>query len=171
MRRFSFLFLSVVPMLLAVRAQTPPPAPTEGVSSQEAAVIEKMSTKIVVENDGNFTREQTSRVRIQTDGGVKQWGLLSFPFESATQTVEIDHVRVRKLDGSSISTPPDNVQDLDAEITRSAPFYSDLREKHVAVKGLGKGDVLEYAAHRHTTKPLIPGQFWFHYNFQRDGSW
>ncbi len=137
--------------------------------SQEAAVIEEMSTRIAFENDGNFTREQTSRVRVQTDAGVQQWGLLKFPYQSATQTVEIDYVRVRKADGSTLITPPDNVQDLDSEITRSAPFYSDLREKHVAVKGLGKGDILEYEAHWHTTKPLIPGQFWFQYNFHHEG--
>ena len=78
-------------------------------------------------------------------------------------------MRVHKADGSTLITPPDNVQDLDAEITRSAPFYSDLREKHVAVKGLGKGDILEYEAHWHTSKPLIPGQFWFHYTFHHEG--
>jgi tetratricopeptide (TPR) repeat protein/transglutaminase-like putative cysteine protease len=144
-------------------------ASRSGDYSQEAAVIEEMATKIAFDNDGNSTREQTSRIRVQTDAGVKQWGLLNVPFQSATQTVEIDYVRVRKADGSTLITPPDNVQDLDAEITRSAPFYSDLREKHVAVKGLGKGDILEYEAHWHTTKPLIPGQFWFQYSFQRDG--
>jgi len=76
---------------------------------------------------------------------------------------------VHKADGSTVLTPADNVQDLDAEITRSAPFYSDQREKHVAVKGLSKGDVLEYQARWRTTKPLIPGQFWFQYNFLHDG--
>ncbi len=157
-------------LLAAGGAQTSPPH-SLGKSdySQEAAVIEQMSTKIAFDNDGNSTREQTSRIRVQTDGGVKQWGLLSFPFQSATQTVEIDYVRVHKADGSTLITPPDNVQDLDSEITRSAPFYSDLREKHVAVKGLGKGDVLEYAAHWHSTKPLIPGQFWFQYSFHHEG--
>ena len=84
-------------------------------------------------------------------------GAAVFPFQSATQTVEIDYVRVHKPDGSTQITPPDDVQDLDAEITRSAPFYSDLREKHVAVKGLGKGDILEYEAHWHAIKPLVPG--------------
>jgi tetratricopeptide (TPR) repeat protein len=34
---------------------------------------------------------------------------------------------------------------------------------------LGKGDTLEYQAHWHTTKPLIPGQFWFQYSFQHEG--
>jgi len=60
---------------------------------------------------------------------------------------------------------PENVQDMASEITRAAPFYTDLREKHVTVKGLGTGDVLEYQARWQTTKPLIPGQFWFAYNF------
>ncbi len=169
--RWCALSLTVVlAALLVVRAQTSAPhVSAKDDYSQEAAVIEEMSTKLVFANDGNSTREQISRVRVQTDAGVKQWGLLTFPFQSATQTVEIDYVRVRKADGSTLITPPDNVQDLDSEITRSAPFYSDLREKHVAVKGLGKGDILEYEAHWHTTKPLIPGQFWFQYNFHHDG--
>ncbi len=159
----------VMTMLLPGHAQSTRRAPAADDYAQEAAVVEEMTTKIAFDNDGNFTREQTSRVRVQTDAGVKQWGLLTFPFQSATQTVEIDYVRVRKIDGSTVPTPPDNIQDLDSEITRSAPFYSDLREKHVAVKGLGKGDLLEYATHWHTTKPLIPGQFWFQYNFHKDG--
>ena len=137
-RRYHLLLLAV--LFLAVqpigRAQTSTPHdPAKDDYSQEAAVIEMMSTKLSFDNDGKSTREQTSRVRVQTDAGVKQWGLLSFPFQSATQTVEVDYVRVRKADGTTVVTPAENVQDLDSEITRSAPFYSDLREKHVAVKG------------------------------------
>ena len=131
--------------------------------------MEDMTTKLAFENSGNFTRQQTSRVRVLTDTGVKGWGIVSFPYESATQTVEVDYVRVLKPDGTTIVTPPDNIQDLDSEITRAAPFYSDLREKHVAVKGLSKGDTLEYAAHWQTTKPLAPGQFWFQYSFHHEG--
>ena len=160
----------VLAALLAGHAQTSQPhTPAKDDYSQEPAVIEEMSTKLTFENDGNSTREQATRVRVQTDAGVQQWGLLSLPFQSATQIVEIDYVRVRKADGSILITPPDNVQDLDSEITRSAPFYSDLREKHIAVKGLAKGDVLEYKVHWRSTKTLTPGQFWFQYNFHDDG--
>ena len=170
-RRFCVLSL---PLALAISAftlpQSPPPvSPAETEYPQEAAVIEEMSTKIDFDNDGNSKREQLSRIRVKTDAGVQAWGLLSFPFQSASQVLDIDFVRVRKPDGTTVVTSSENVQDLDAEITRSAPFYSDLREKHVAVKGLAKGDVLEYAAHWRTTKPLTPGQFWFVYNFHHDG--
>ena len=170
-RRWRVLFLSgALVVSLPGHSQTVPPnSPAKGDYSQEAAVVEQMATKIAFDNDGNSIREQTTRVRVQTDAGVKQWGLLSLPFQSATQTVEIDYVRVRKPDGSILITPLENVQDLDSEITRSAPFYSDLREKHVAVKGLGNGDMLEYQVHWRTTKVLVPGQFWFEFNFSRDG--
>jgi tetratricopeptide (TPR) repeat protein len=169
--RWRALYLIVLlAALLAGHAQTSSPqAAVKSDYSLEAAVVEEMSIKLTFENDGNSTREQTSRVRVQTDAGLQQWGLISFQFQSATQVVEIDHVRVHKTDGTTLVTPPDNVQDLDSEITRSAPFYSDLREKHVAVKGLGKGDILEYKARWRSTKTLTPGQFYFQYNFHNDG--
>ena len=112
---------------------------------------------------------QVEFVKVNTDAGVKGWGLLKVPYQSAAETVEIVYVRVHKPDNSTVATPEDNIQDLDAEITRSAPFYSDVREKHIAVKGLSRGDVLEYQAKWHPIKPLIPGQFWLEYNFQPEG--
>jgi len=137
--------------------------------SQEAFVIEQDSTRIAFENDGTSNRESAARVRIQSGAGVQQFGVLTFPYENSTGSVEIDYVRVRKPDGTVVSTPPDNVQDMASEITRQAPSYSDLREKHVAVKGLGVGDVLEYQTHWRVTKPLVPGQFWFADNFTHQG--
>ncbi len=137
--------------------------------SQEGYVIEDMTTLISFDNDGKRERKQTTRVRVKSDSGVQGWGLLDLPYQSAVETLDVTFVRVKKPDGTVINTPADNVQDLDAEITRSAPFYSDLREKHVAVKGLSKGDVLEYEANWHPIKPLIPGQFWMEYNFHRSG--
>src|SRR5262249_49796873 len=137
--------------------------------SQESAVIEQMDTKIGFDREGKRNREQVTRVRINTDAGMEQWGILSLPYQSAIETVEVAYVRVRKPDNTIVVTPEDNAQDLDAEIKRSAPFYSDLREKHIAVKGLAKGDVLEYQTFWHPIKALIPGQFWFEYNFHKQG--
>src|SRR5260370_850552 len=58
---------------------------------------------------------------------------------------------------------------MTADITRQAPFYTDTHETHVAVKGLGVGDLLEYQAHWQQNKPLIAGQFWLDYNFAHAG--
>jgi hypothetical protein len=150
-------------------AQSSPKREAKPDYSKEAFVIELTSTRITFDNDGNQTRESSARIRIQSDAGVQRYGLLIFSYQNSTEAVDIDYVRVQKPDGSIVPTPPENTQDMPAEISREAPFYSDLREKHVAVRGLSVGDVLEFDAHLRSTKPLVPGQFWYGYNFSQDG--
>jgi tetratricopeptide (TPR) repeat protein len=151
-------------------AQAPSrPADLQPDYSQEPFVIEHDSAEIAFENDGNSVRKSRARVRIQSDAGVQRYAVLKLAYQSSTESVDIDYVRVRKPDATLVLTPSENVQDSASEITRQAPSYSDLREKDVTVKGLGVGDVIEYEAHWNTTKPLVPGQFWFSYTFPRDG--
>lgn len=169
-RSLLFTLAPVFALIPIVPSQTSAPQPAAKPDySAEASVIEQMSTLVSFDNDGNRTREQTTRVRVKTDAGVQQWGLLAISFQSAVETADLSYVRVLKSDNTTVTTPPDNIQDLDAQVTRDAPFYSDLREKLVAVKGLAKGDVLEYQVRWRPTKPLIPGQFWFEYDFQHQG--
>src|SRR5579872_3592628 len=136
--------------------------------SKEAFVDEDDVTKLVFENDGTSTRENATRIHIQSDAALQRYGVLTFPYQNATETVEIGYVRARKPDGTVVTTPIESAQDMPSDITREAPFYSDLREKHVAVKGLSVGDVLEFQLQSQTTKPLVPGQFWYTYQFIHD---
>jgi hypothetical protein len=152
----------------AVLAQQTPKAGPQPDYSKEGVVIESTSNNVRLENDGTQFRESSGRIRIQSDAGLQHYGLLYFSYQSSTESLDIDYVRAHKPDGSIVTTPAENIQDMAADITREAPFYSDGREKHVAVKGLGVGDVLEYKAHWQTTKPLIPGEFWQGYNFSHD---
>lgn len=136
--------------------------------SREAYVIEKYNTRITVEDDGTNVREVTAEVKILADAGVKAFAVLSFTYSSANQVIDIDYVRVRKPDGSVVKTPDYNIQDMPGEVTRSAPIYSDIHEKHVAVKGLAVGDVIEYLVLSRTNKPEVPGKFWFEETFFKD---
>jgi len=147
--------------------QTPSTASTPDYSSQ-AFVIEQLINKLTFENDGSGSREASLRVRVQSGAGVQKWGLLSLPYASSSETLTLDHIWVRKPDGAVIETPSENIQDMPSQVTREAPFYSDLREKQVAVKGLSPGDTVDYLAHWQVTKPLTPGQFWTAYAFTTD---
>jgi tetratricopeptide (TPR) repeat protein/transglutaminase-like putative cysteine protease len=166
-----FLFVGVVFGFLAATsfAQAPSKPDTKPDYSKEAFIVEQSSTKIVFETDGTGTRDSFGRIHVQSDAGVQRYGLLTFAYQNSTESVDIDYVKVQKADGSVVPTPPENTQDMATEITRQAPFYTDLREKHVAVKGLSVGDVLEFQVRWHSTKPLAPGQFWYAYNFSHDG--
>lgn len=166
-----YILLSTA-ILFVNAGKTPGQTPTDhstGISSaaKEAFLIEKLSTVMMFENDGTSTRTTSSTVRVQSEAGVEHWGIISATYSSADEQAEFGYVRVRKADGTVIQTPAENVQDVTSEIARLAPTYTDYREKHVAVKGLGVGEVLEYEITIHQSKPLIPGQFWFAYDFEK----
>ncbi len=136
--------------------------------SKEAFVLEKTAVRIREESDGTGVREMTARVRIQADAGVKAMAVLEFTYTASNQQVDIGYVRVIKPDGSVVVTPDYNTQDMPADVTREAPMYSDIHQKHVAVKGLGVGDTLEYKVTQRTVKPEVPGQFWLEYSFDKN---
>jgi tetratricopeptide (TPR) repeat protein len=166
---FLFLCLTIPLSFASVRAQAPPkPAGARADYSTEAFVVEQDSARVDFENDGTYTRESVIRIRIQSDAGVQRFAVLTFSYQGATESVDVEYVRVRKADGTVVLTPQDNIQDMAAEITQQAPAYSDWREKHVAVKGLGVNDVLEFQCRWRATKPLVPGQFWLAYGFSHD---
>ncbi len=133
--------------------------------SKQAVVVETYRTTVAFQNDGTSSRDLTVRVRINSDAGVQQYSVLVFPYASAIEKIEVDYVRVTHPGGAVVETPASSIQDESAAITRQAPEYSDYREKHVAVKGLGPGDELEYHVHYRLTSPLVPGQFWLAYEF------
>jgi len=150
------------------QASTTTPAAASPDYSKEAAIVERLATKVAFNSDGTGTQETIAVARVQTEAGVHSLAVLSFSYLSSSQSVEIDYVRVRKPDGSVVTTPDSNVLDMPAEVTRSAPMYSDIHEKHVTVKALGVGDVLEYMIRYRILKPQVPGQFWFEYTFAQD---
>src|SRR5208337_1974281 len=96
--------------------------------SKEAFIIEKLRTVATFESDGTSSRTTTSEVRVQSEAGVQNWGVLSAGYSSANERVEIGFVRVRKANGTVVETPADSVQDVTSEIIRVAPMYSDYHE-------------------------------------------
>jgi predicted Zn-dependent protease len=135
--------------------------------SQEPVVLESDVTKIVFENDGTSNNENVGRIRIQSQAGIQAFGILHVAYPSANASVEFVSVKVTKPDGKVVVTPAGNVMDMPAAVTQTAPLYSDLHDKQVPVKGMEIGDVLEYDVKVHFQTPLVPGQFWYAYNFNR----
>jgi tetratricopeptide (TPR) repeat protein len=168
MSNASFLTVHLALVLLCVPAFSQSPAKKDVASqdfSKEGAVIEQWATRLAFQSDGTSTTEFRARLRIQTDAGVRQYGVLRFPYQASVGGVEVQDVRVTKPNGSVVATPLDSIQDVTSEIYRDAPLYSDSREKHVPVKGLEPGDTLEFSVRSMLEKPLATGQFWYGYQF------
>lgn len=150
-----------------------PSAPSKSAKDQrdhsgEDLVIEQLTSNLTFSDDGTGQQEQTARIRIQSDAGVKQFGVLTFSYRNDIERFETLEVQVRKPDGRIVATPDSNVQDLPAEVSRQAPTYSSARERQVPVKALGIGDVLEWRVRTLQTKADVPGQFFFTRDFTKD---
>lgn len=169
------LLLSLsVPVLAA--AQTGPSAndsratlAQEENHAKEPYVFELIQTTVRFEADGRGQRDLTIRVRIQSESAVREFGLLAYQFSSSFESLDVTYVRVKKPDGSVVETPATDVQELDSAVSREAPMYSDEREKHVAVKSLTVGDILEASFRWTIHDPLAPGHFWFDDSYFRAG--
>ena len=174
----AFLFLAILFPASAQQAisQQPKANPTASAASaeksaaysQEPFVVEHLENKVRFENDGTGQREQTVRIRVQSDAGVQQLGELVFGYSAANESMEVVYVRVRKPDGTVVTAAPDAIKDMTSTVARDAPVYSDYKEKHITVPALHAGDILEYDIETHINKALAPNEFWYEQNFVKD---
>jgi len=137
-------------------------------ASREAVILERKRTTVRFATDGTSVLDVTVSARLQSEAGVKDLAVLKFPYSVDSQKIDVEYVRVRKPGGAVIITPATNFLEMPADLAREAPMYSDLHEKHILVKGMGVGDVLEYHLRLQTLKAQVPGQFWFDYSLLKD---
>ena len=71
--------------------------------SKEGAVFEQITTRVVFQSNGTYTYDQHTRERVQSDAGVRQYGVLRFPYQASVGGIEVQDVRVIKPNGSVVS--------------------------------------------------------------------
>lgn len=165
--------LSLFAFTLGVAGQTPPLPSTKGPDAapyaQEPLVILDRGSITTMHADGTGTRDDNLAVRLQSDAMVRQFGIITVSFASASEHATFLYARVRHADGSVNETPVTEAIEQVAPITQQAPFYSDLKTLQLPVRSLRIGDTLEWKARLDRTKPEAPGQFWGQDAFFRAG--
>ena len=166
------LFFALILGVIApgIEGQVQPKPASPDLYRNETIVIERSETTYRMHADGTGERDLHVNMRIQSDGAAQQFGVLGFPYASASEAPVIKLVRVHKPDGTVVDTPATDAMDMPAEVTRGAPLYSDLKEKHIPVRSLAAGDTLEYEIDTAINKPEAPGQFWGTYHFSAPGT-
>ena len=143
-----------------------PAQPAAASYSTEAFVVEKAETVYRYEADGTGEKEVHVRLQLQSEAGVRQYGVLSMAYASATENPQIESVVAQHSDGTTTETPASDAMAMPAPVTQQAPLYSDLKQLQVPVRGLRVGDVLEYRVRIQRKDPEAPAQFWDSYKFQ-----
>src|SRR6266853_1901553 len=141
------------------------PAETE----KNAAQIELLETKHRFEINGDSRKEVHTRVRINNELGVKQFGRLNFDFNRSFQAIEIPIVRITHPSGGVADILPSAITDNPNPAVVDAPAYQDVRVKSVRILGLQPGDLLEYRVVTTTTHHPLAPDFWLDHTFDRSG--
>lgn len=142
------------------------PAPAQSTAAaadpyrDESYVFERTETTVRMHSDGTGETIRHIVLRVQSEGTARQFSVLNFSYASANETGTVDFVRVLKKDGSVVETPVADAMEMPGEVSREAPMYSDIREKHLPVRSLSSGDRLEYQFRTVRTKAEAPNQFW-----------
>lgn len=133
----------------------------------ESVVVERMDTVYRYNADGTGVKTDTDAVHIQSEAAVNTFSVLSIPYASGTQRIELVYLRVRKPDGSVVETPASDAQDQPAPVEGQAPFYSDMHLFQLPVRGLSVGDRVEYQVRTVQAKAEAPNEFWGQESFGR----
>lgn len=136
--------------------------------STEALVAEVVESVYRYESDGTGEKVVHERLRLQSEAGVRQYGVLSLPYASATESPEIESIVAHHADGSTTETPASDAMAMPAPVTEQAPLYSDLKQLQIPVRGLRVGDVLEYRVRVLRKNPEAASQFWDNFAFEKE---
>lgn len=126
----------------------------------EGVVIEHYDTLYRYNGDGTGEKQVAVKLKLQSEAGLRQFSVLSFPFAAAVESAHLDRLVVHHPDGTSSETPSTDAMEMPAPVTQQAPLYSDLKLLQVPVRGLRSGDEMEYVVHMGRKNPEAPGQFW-----------
>jgi tetratricopeptide (TPR) repeat protein len=136
----------------------------------EALVFERTETVFRMHADGTGERDTHVWVRLQSEAAARQFSVLTFSYAAATESPDITLVRVHKPSGATVDTPAADAVEMTAAVSREAPLYSDLKEKHLPLRSVAAGDTLEYEYRVVITKAEAPGQFWGALHYTTPGS-
>jgi tetratricopeptide (TPR) repeat protein len=145
------------------------PAPLPANYAAEPLVVVSMDDVFRMQTDGTGVQERTVVARVQAESALKEMAVISLGFAANSQHIEWVYARIRHQDGTVTETPVDSSIEVAEQVTRDAPFYSDLKESQLPLKNLRVGDQLEWKAKIVRTKPEAPGEFWGQGVFTRDG--
>jgi hypothetical protein len=153
------------------RAQdAPPPAkPAEKPATPETpAQIELLETRIRFEANGDSRKEVHTRVRINSELGVRQFSHLNFDFNRSYEQIEIPLVHITHASGGTADILPSAITDQPNPGVADAPAYRDVRLKSVRILGLSPGDELEYRVVTTAAQGPFTPNFYFSHDFGSD---
>ena len=136
---------------------------------QTPAQIELLETKIRFETNGDSRKEVHTRVKINSELGVRQFARLNFDYNRSFESIDLPLVHITHPSGGTVDILSSAITDNPNPAVVNAPAYQDVRVKSVRILGLAPGDLLEYRVITTVSHHPLAPDFWLDHSFDRTG--
>jgi hypothetical protein len=142
---------------------------TAAKAPEPPARVELLETHIRFEANGDSRKEVHTRVRINNEGGVRQFARIAFGYNRSFEQVEIPSVHITHATGGTADILPSAISDQPDPVVADAPAYENVRVKSIRILGLAPGDLLEYRVISTVSHHPLAPEFWLDHSFDHEG--
>src|SRR5713226_9278164 len=151
------------------QAEKPSEKTSTPAEPETPAQIELLETGYRFEADGDSRKEVHTRVKINSELGVRQFARLNFDYNRSFESIDLPLVRITHPSGGTVDILPSAITDNPNPAVINAPAYHDVRVKSVRILGLAPGDLLEYRVITTVSHHPLAPDFWLDHSFDRSG--
>jgi transglutaminase-like putative cysteine protease len=114
-----------------------------------------------VEADGRTVRTTRQVVQILKPAAANVYRERQFAWNPEHDKLNVNWMRVVKLNGDVISDHPEQTQDSDIPAPMNTPTYTATKVRRMSLSGLDVGTILDFSVTTSSDAPMMPGEFMF----------
>ena len=126
---------------------------------QSPITLEQQDVIYTVNADGTYTRDETTRVRINIDQAVQSLAQTYLQFSETLESLEVLEAYTDTAAGERINVPKDKIITQQSPVSTNAPAFGDIKITAIVFPQISAGATKTYRYRSTQIKPLFENQF------------
>lgn len=126
---------------------------------QSPITLEQQDVIYTVNADGTYTRDETTRIRINIDQAVQSLAQTYLQFSETLESLEVLEAYTDTAAGERINVPKDKIITQQSPVSTNAPAFGDIKITAIVFPQISAGATKTYRYRSTQIKPLFENQF------------
>lgn len=119
---------------------------------------------IIIQGDGTWSRTYRVVRQVLKQQAVQSLTELQLGYDAGHETFALNWARVVDPDSGLVNEEPLHMEELDVEVSREAPIYTDAKRVRISLGGVTRGRIVDYSYTVRDTAPHLSGDLWVGWN-------
>jgi transglutaminase-like putative cysteine protease len=126
---------------------------------QSPITLEQQDVIYTVNADGTYTRDDTTRIRINIDQAVQSQAQTYLQFSETLESLEVLEAYTDTAAGERVNVPKDKIITQQSPVSTNAPAFGDIKITAIVFPQISAGATKTYRCRSTQIKPLFENQF------------